>query len=152
MPSASIHPDSDDDSARIVKKREKRKGISINPDFSAKRLKSSSSTLSAYEDHVLLTKFKVEEEKNTRLENQIKLYQKNVSDMAKEMNELNQKNDKLKETINQMKKQENPDIAAIKQAYNSNLVQLQDAMTNNRKTQQQCDELRKKNSILKSEV
>ena len=25
-------------------------------------------------------------------------------------------------------------------------------MTNNRKTQQQCDELRKKNSILKSEV
>ena len=40
MPSASIHPDSDDDSARIVKKREKRKGISINPDFSAKRLKS----------------------------------------------------------------------------------------------------------------
>lgn len=40
MPSASIHPHSDDDSARIVPKREKRRGISINPDFSAKRLKS----------------------------------------------------------------------------------------------------------------
>ena len=33
--------------------------------------------------------------------------------MTKEINELNQKNDKLKETINQMKMQENPDIAGL---------------------------------------
>ena len=35
-----------------------------------------------------------------------------MNDMTTEVNVLNKKNDDLKETINQMKKQENPDIAS----------------------------------------